>query len=164
MGDSSFAIRHPVLAAYPVVVELDVAWGEMDSYGHVNNVVYFRYFENARIAYFDRIGWSSLKLEQGLGPILASTSARYRKPITYPDHLFIGARVIDLQSDRISLEHKILSTRWNDVACEGQAVAVSYDYNQQTKIVIPDSIRQAIRHLEGWELNATSPTSTYQLG
>ena len=38
---------------------IDVAWGDMDSYAHVNNVVYFRYFENARIAYLDRIGWRS---------------------------------------------------------------------------------------------------------
>jgi acyl-CoA thioester hydrolase len=39
-----------------VVTKLDVVWGEMDSYAHVNNVVYFRYFENARIAYLDRVG------------------------------------------------------------------------------------------------------------
>jgi acyl-CoA thioester hydrolase len=35
---------HPDLAQFPVIVELDVAWGDMDSYAHVNNVVYFRYF------------------------------------------------------------------------------------------------------------------------
>ncbi len=46
-----------LLPSYPVVVEWDVAWGDMDAYGHVNNVVYFRYFEQARIAYLERIGW-----------------------------------------------------------------------------------------------------------
>ena len=40
------------VADYPVVIETPVAWGEMDAYGHVNNIVYFRYFESARIAYF----------------------------------------------------------------------------------------------------------------
>lgn len=40
-----------MIAQYPVVVEVPVAWGEMDAYGHVNNIVYFRYFETARIAY-----------------------------------------------------------------------------------------------------------------
>src|SRR5262245_34817572 len=97
-------MTHPDLASFPIVVELDVAWGDMDSYGHVNNVVYFRYFENARIAYLDRVGWSKLKLEAGLGPILHSTSARFRKALTYPDHLLVGARVTDIQLDRVTFE------------------------------------------------------------
>src|SRR5256885_557267 len=45
------------LAQFKVVIDQPVAWGDMDSFGHVNNVVYFRYFENARVEYFRRIGW-----------------------------------------------------------------------------------------------------------
>ena len=45
------------LAGYPVVIELPVVWGEMDSYRHVNNVVYFRYFKSARLEYFRRLDW-----------------------------------------------------------------------------------------------------------
>ena len=41
-----------VLAKYPVIVRQPIVWGDMDSYRHVNNVVYFRYFENARLEYF----------------------------------------------------------------------------------------------------------------
>ena len=41
---------------YPVVLSQDIIWGDMDAFGHVNNTVYFRYFEDARIAYFDQIG------------------------------------------------------------------------------------------------------------
>ena len=90
---------HPELATFPVVVEVDVAWGDMDSYAHVNNVVYFRYFENARIAYLDRIGWSALKLEAGLGPILHSTSARFRRPVTYPDRVPSGGGLWTCKTD-----------------------------------------------------------------
>ena len=46
-----------LLTGFPVVVAQAVVWGEMDAYRHVNNVVYFRYFENARIEYFRRIDW-----------------------------------------------------------------------------------------------------------
>src|SRR5262249_44770182 len=46
-----------LLAALPVIVELPVVWGEMDAYRHVNNAVYFRYFESARLEYFRRLGW-----------------------------------------------------------------------------------------------------------
>jgi hypothetical protein len=49
------AVIDTLLAAFPVVVELPVAWGDMDSYRHVSNVVYFRYLENARLEYFRRL-------------------------------------------------------------------------------------------------------------
>jgi len=141
-------MSHPELALFPVVIELDVAWGEMDAYAHVNNVVYFRYFENARIVYLDRIGWMASKLESGLGPILASTSARYRKPVSYPDHLLVGARISDIQTDRVTFDYRLVSTKLNAVACEGQAVVVSYDYRADQKTAIPEAVRQAIEELE----------------
>src|SRR6202140_1958640 len=56
-----------LLVGYPVIVELPVVWGEMDSYRHVNNVVYFRYFENARIEYFRRLDWFSYEGQSGVG-------------------------------------------------------------------------------------------------
>lgn len=142
-------MTHPELAGFPVVVELDVAWGEMDAYAHVNNVVYFRYFENARIAYLARVGWMASKEANGLGPILHSTSARFRKPVAHPDRLLVAARVGDVQPDRVTFEYRIVSTRLDAVACEGQAVVVSYDYRAAAKCPIPDAVRKAITELEG---------------
>ena len=140
-------MTHPDLALFPFVVEQDVAWGDMDSYAHVNNVVYFRYFENARIALLDRVGWIRSMQEVGLGPIAASTSARFRKPLAYPDHLFVGARVTDLQPDRIMIEHRIVSAKLDAVTTEGQVVVVSFDYRQGRKAPIPEAIRAAIEQL-----------------
>jgi acyl-CoA thioester hydrolase len=140
--------RHAELALFPVVIELDIAWGDMDSYAHVNNVVYFRYFENARIAYLDLVGWLASMRDAGLGPILASTSARFRKPVTYPDRLQVGARVIDIQPDRVTFEYRLVSTKLNAVACEGQGVVVSYNYRAGAKAPIPNAIRKAIEELE----------------
>lgn len=141
-------MTHREIAHFPVVVEQDVAWGDMDSYAHVNNVVYFRYFENARIALLGRVGWLRSMHEDGLGPIAASTSARFRKPLSYPDHIFVGARVIDVQPDRVTIEHRIVSTKWDAVATEGQVVVVSFDYRKGQKAPIPDAIRAAIAELD----------------
>ena len=136
------------LGRYPVKLVLPVQWGEMDAYDHVNNVVYFRYFENARIAYLDRIGWMAAKVESGLGPIIASTSARYRKPVSYPDRLLVGARISDIQTDRVTFEYRLVSTKLNAVASEGQALVVSYDYRAGKKVPIPEAVRLAIEELE----------------
>src|SRR5262245_7570674 len=51
--------RDDALAGFPVVIDQDVRWGDLDAYGHVNNTVFFRFFESARIAYFEAIGFVS---------------------------------------------------------------------------------------------------------
>jgi acyl-CoA thioester hydrolase len=137
-----------LLVGYPVVVEQAVVWGDMDSYRHVNNVVYFRYFENARLEYFRRLDWFAFEQETGIGPILASTNCRFRRALTYPDTIRIGARIIAVEADRFTLEHRIVSARLAEVAAEGQGVIVTYHYERGEKAPIPEEMRRRIRDLE----------------
>lgn len=141
-------MTHPQLVGFPVIVEIDVAWGEMDSFRHVNNVVYFRYFEHARVAYLDRVGWFALLDQIGVGPIVHSTQARFRKPVSYPDRLLVGARVITMEQDRITFEHRLVSRKWDALAAEGTAVVVSFDYRSGNKTTLPPEIRARIDALE----------------
>src|SRR5262245_50427512 len=108
-----------LLTGFPVIVELPVVWGEMDSYRHVNNVVYFRYFESARLEYFRRLGWFEYEQQTGIGPILAATSARFRKPLTYPDTIWVAARVPAVEADRFTMEYRLVSRKLAVVAAEG---------------------------------------------
>ena len=136
------------LAAYSVFVEQSVAWGEMDSYRHVNNVVYFRYFENARLEYFRRLDWLRFEEETGVGPILAATSARFRKPLTYPDNIQVGVRVSAVGDDRFTMDYLLVSRQLDAVAAEGQGVIVTYDHSRRQKVAIPDELRRRIAKLE----------------
>lgn len=131
-----------------VQIELPVVWGEMDAFEHVNNVVYFRYFESARIAYFDRVGVNDFKQQHQIGPILASTQCRFKAPLTYPDTITVGTRVEGLGSDRFLMQYFVLSHKSGRVAAEGEGMIVYYDYARQCKHVIPDPIRQAIMALD----------------
>ena len=135
-------------AGYPVVIEVPVAWGEMDSYRHVNNVVYFRYFESARLEYFRRLGWFEVEQATGVGPILQATQARFRKPLTYPDTVLVTARVASVEDDRFTLEHRVVSRKLGAVAAEGQGTVVSYHYGEEKKVPVPDEIRRRIAELE----------------
>ncbi len=139
----------PHLAEFPVVVVEDVSWGDMDSFQHVSNTVYFEYFQNARIEYMTRLGWFVLMKRDNLGPIVASTQARFRRPVYYPDRLHIGARVIAVGEDRVTFQHRVVSERWADVAAEGECVIVSMDYGAQKKTALPPSVRDGIAALEG---------------
>ena len=137
-----------LLATYPVVVRQAVVWGDMDSYRHVNNVVYFRYFENARLEYFRRMGWFEFERETGIGPILASTHARFRRALTYPDNIAITARLGTLGNDRFTLEHQIFSERLGEVATKGEATIVVFHHERGEKVKMPDELRRRIADLE----------------
>jgi acyl-CoA thioester hydrolase len=135
-------------AEFPVVVEWPVAWVEMDYFRHVNHARYFTYFESARIQYLDRIGFRELTGARQVGPILASTQARYRRPVTYPDTVVVGARAVDVGEDRFTHEYRLVSRALGDVAAEGGALLVSYDYAAGRKTPLPDDVRAAIQALE----------------
>ncbi len=137
------------LSGWPVVVEQPIAWGDMDSYGHVNNVIYFRYFENARLEYFRRLGWPVSVRPAGVGPIVHSTQCRFRRPLEWPDRIAIGARVRDIGDDRFTLEHQLISDKWGALAAEGWSIIVTYDYVAGIKVPIPDDLRCRIVDLEG---------------
>jgi acyl-CoA thioester hydrolase len=137
-----------LLASYPVVVRQAVVWGEMDSYRHVNNVVYFRYFENARLEYFRRLDWPAYEEQSGIGPILAATQARFRRALTYPDTIAITARLGTLGEDRFTLEHRIFSEQLDGVATEGEGTVVTFHYGRGEKVPVPDELRRRITELE----------------
>ena len=137
-----------ILRGFPVIVEFPVAWGEMDVQKHVNNVVYFRYIENARIAYYDRIGAWQMMEETGVGTVLASTQCRYRIPLTYPDTISVGAKVTRIEADRFTMEYRVVSHRLQKLAAEGKGVLVAYDFLENRKTPLPEELRKNIVALE----------------
>lgn len=137
-----------LLEGFPVRVETPVAWGDMDFFRHVNNIVFFRYFESARIAYLERIGFHEESAHGGVGPILASTGARFRRPLTYPDSVVVGARTVEVGADRFSMEYRLVSRALGAVAAEGEGLLVSYDYPAGRKAPLPEPVRAAIAELE----------------
>jgi acyl-CoA thioester hydrolase len=138
-----------LLPDYPVVIQLPVAWGEMDAFNHVNNIVYFRYFESARIAYFEKLDLMTFMEQTGIGPILASTHCRYKIPLTYPDTIAVGAKVSKLEADRFTMKYMVASKRHQKIAAEGDGVIVSYDYRMNEKVAMPAELTRRITALEG---------------
>jgi acyl-CoA thioester hydrolase len=136
------------LSDYPVVVETPVAWGEMDAFGHVNNIVYFRYLETARIAYFERLDLPEFIGRDPVGPILAETTCRFRAPLSYPDRVSIGARVVSIGEDRFNMAYGVYSHRLDRFAAEGEGVLVCFDYRRNRKAPVPPRLKQRIEEIE----------------
>jgi acyl-CoA thioester hydrolase len=136
------------LKDYPVVVTIPVAWGEMDALGHVNNIMYFRYFETARMRYLERAGLLDIMKEIGIGPILAKTSCTFKIPIYYPDTLTVGTRVSTIGNTHFNTEYIIFSEK-HGVAAFGDGIIVTFDYRANGKAPVPDVVIRAIEKLEG---------------
>lgn len=145
---SESTARDELFRTFPVVVTQAIAWGDMDCYQHVNNVVYFRYFENARIEYIYRIGWHEMREATGVGPILGSTQARYRRALTYPDTIHVGVRLLEMKDDRFTIEHHIVSEKLNEIATVGQGLLVAYHYGTNQKVPLPEELKERIRAVE----------------
>lgn len=133
---------------FPVVTEIPVAWGEMDALQHVNNVVYFRYFETARIDYFRHIQLMEDIAITQIGPVLSETQCRYKIPVTFPDTLLVGSRVSDVQADRFSMEYQVVSKKLGKVTTTGSATVVMFDFKNNTKAKLSERILDAIQTLQ----------------
>jgi acyl-CoA thioester hydrolase len=137
------------LAGFPVVLSVPVQWGDQDAFQHVNNTVYFRWCESARIAYIERIGLTDLMVRQRIGPILASITCNYRRPLTYPDTVRVGARITRLGRSSMTMDHRVASAAGGNLAADAESTLVVFDYSRQASHPIPDTVRAAIAALEG---------------
>ncbi len=132
---------------YPISIEINVQWGDMDAFNHVNNVMYFRYFESARLAYFELIGVMDKSNKNTVAPILAETSCRYRLPLNYPDSLLVGARVIENHTHGFLMEYAIYSQAHQAVSSIGTGRIVMLNYNTHEKVQVSNEVLKKIAEI-----------------
>lgn len=142
-------------SGYPSVIELPIQWGDMDLANHVNNVMYARYAESGRVAYFDSMlnNTSMMNFGTGIGPILGELNIQYKMSLQYPDMLCLATKIIDLP-DAFSyrMETLIISKKHERVAAKATAYMVSYDYENRKKAPTPTLLLEKAGMLEGREL------------
>ena len=132
------------LKKYPVKFKQKVAWGDMDAFGHVNNVIYYRYMESARIHYFERLNI----LNSDVGTVVASSECKYIKPVFFPDQLDIFCGVEEVRNSAFRMRYVLFSESQQQIVAEGQAVIVCVDKLKMHKVLIPEEIKEKINILE----------------
>ncbi len=130
-----------------VKLELRIDWSEMDLFGHVNNISIMKYVQAARVNYLELIGLMPIPAEIRTGPILASSACQFRKPLFYPGQLTIYSKVADIKSTSFVMQHLIVNHK-NETIAEAQDVLVLYDFDKNTKLILPESVKAKIRELE----------------
>jgi acyl-CoA thioester hydrolase len=140
--------KHAALAGFPVVVTIGLMWGDQDAFQHVNNTVYLRWCETARVEYLRRIHMWPAAPGQGVGPIVAAISCDYKLPLTYPDTVHVGSRVTHIGKSSFRMEHLVVSHRHDTVAAEVVSTLVVLDYARGKAVPVPQEVRDHIARLE----------------
>ena len=142
-------VSPPELADHPLRIAIPVQWGDQDAFGHVNNVVHFRWMESARIAYFAALVLGTATSNQGIGPILASIKCDFRRQLKYPDAIQVSASITRIGRTSLHMVHRIYSDQQQTLVSEGESVLVMFDYVAQKPTPVPDAIRAKIEVIEG---------------
>jgi acyl-CoA thioester hydrolase len=126
------------------VERIPIRWGDMDAMGHVNNTLYFRFMEQARIGWFESLlppgeAW------QTTGIVIVNASCNFRRAIGYPGT--VEVRVYAGQPGRSSLAtyYELLVDADPEPYADGAAVVVFVDMQEQKPIRIPESLRKRLR-------------------
>ena len=125
--------------------KIAVNWGDMDALGHVNNTMYFRYMEIARVNWLDSIG---VKLgENNQSFIIVNAFCEFLSPLTYPKILSVETFISEIGYSSIGLSHELKITKENkeqNLIANGFVTCVWFDLKRKKSIPIPEIIKDSL--------------------
>ena len=129
---------------------IEVRYGDLDPQGHVNNAKHLTYFEQARIAYWIKLGlFTKDQSFMEIGVILADVHLTYLEPIYYGQNIQVGVHVSKLGNKSMTWEQNIVDADTGKELARGEVVVVAYDYRKEETMSIPQEWRERIKKFEG---------------
>ena len=120
-----------------------VRWGDMDAMGHVNNAMYFRYLESARIDWFTAVGFRPDP--QGQGPVIVNAFCNFYRQLEYPGDILVSLYVSDAARTTFETWATIEKLSEPGVVCAaGGATTIWVDFPRQKAVELPDWIRKLV--------------------
>lgn len=142
------------LSDFTLTITLPVLWNDMDAAGHVNNLIYLKWSEEARIHYFEEMGMNLKFGGAGTGPILGHQDAKYIFPMTHPDTAIVGIRTLGIDPDRFVLQTGVFSKKYDRIAAFSHQTIIPYDYDKLAKVALPAEWVSSIERIEGRAFNS----------
>jgi len=123
-------------------LDMEVRWGDMDALGHVNNIMYFRYFEQTRIAWYEQAGFAPLG-SGDTGMVIVDNHAEYLRPVHYPATMDV--RMAGHSPGRSSFV-AACTIVVNGVLCtRGQSKVVWIDVKSGRSTPLPEDLRAQLQ-------------------
>lgn len=139
-----------ILEDFKIKTTIEMAWGEMDILGHINSSVYFKYFETGRILYYESVGLGTYFSDNNIYGVVASTECNYILPLKYPGTIIIGARVSEIDKDKMIMEYYISYN--NCLFATGEATINLINLANGKKIPFPENIIKNIKLYENLKI------------
>jgi acyl-CoA thioester hydrolase len=133
--------------AYPHFLPVPTRWMDNDIYGHVNNVVYYSFFDTVINEYLIRVGGLDISAGATIG-LAVETQCTFRRPVTFPQVVEAGMRVARLGNSSVRYEIGLFVQGEADPAATGSFVHVFVDRSSRRPTPIPDGIRAALVKLQ----------------
>lgn len=133
-----------------IITKIPVLWGDMDGFGHVNNIIYLKWCETSRIELFRsiwnyKIGNMEEVLERGgVGPILANFNMDYKYPVKYPDEIKIETYLTHIGNSSMGIGHELFSQNNDKLVAKANSVVVMLNYISNDKVIIGDKDREIL--------------------
>lgn len=124
-------------------ITLRIDWSEIDSFGHVNNVMFMKYVQAARLNFVAEIGLMQLHRTENIGFMVAETNCQFKKELHFPGYVTINTKPLFAKNTSFSLEHT-LSNEDGEIVAIAKDVLVVYDFNKNEKCLIPEVIREKL--------------------
>lgn len=121
-------------------------WMDNDVYGHVNNVVYYSFFDTAVNRYLIEAGFLDIAHGEIIG-LVVETACRYAKPLAFPDTIVAGLRVPHVGRSSVRYEIGLFREPDSDAAAEGHFIHVYVDRHSRRPVALPDKLRAALAPL-----------------
>ena len=136
MSDSRWAFTH----------RLTVRFSDCDLFGHVNNAVYFTYFEECRVEWWPTLGERPMGAT-GFGAIIAHCSCNYRSPAFFGDDLDVSLAVAAVGTSSVTIDHQVVHAKTGRLIADGRTVVVAFNHEAQKTVPVPEATRERLRAL-----------------
>lgn len=131
---------------FPHHLPIPTRWMDNDVYGHVNNVIYYSYFDTVVNRYLVDQGALDIATSPVIG-LVVETQCNYFRPITFPDVVHAGLRVAHLGNSSVRYEIALFRNEETDAAAQGHFVHVYVDRTNNRPVPLPAAFRQALGRL-----------------
>lgn len=123
-------------------IDVYVRFSETDAAGHVNNVSYFMYLEEARTKLFKELGRGADLSDMSLNFILASTACDYVAQAYAGQELHIFSAIEEIGTKSFRMQQMVTDHATDKMIAKGTATMVCFDYEEQKTVPIPDFLRE----------------------
>lgn len=137
----------PVRSDFKHFTEISTRWSDNDAYSHVNNVVYYSFFDTAVNQQLIELGVLDVQASDVIG-LVVETQCRYISSIAFPDKVYVGMRTEKVGNSSVKYELGVFRNDEQNASAVGHFVHVYVDRATNRPVTIPDHVRKVLDSLK----------------